>query len=126
MGQPRTDDVTPADQTSPLPANWKALQGAKCGCHGQDDYCGCQNTYEPWKYGLGGSPPSWDGFEDDISDAIQDSIDMDWNSRDGARAVVHWLKERGFRPVGDSSPSTPDASKSPGIAPNPPHEGRNG
>ena len=33
----------------------------------------------------------WDAFEDDISDVINDSIDMDWNSLHGARAVLDWL-----------------------------------
>ena len=32
-------------------------------------------------------------LEDLISDAIQDSFEMDWNSRDGARAVVRALEE---------------------------------
>lgn len=45
------------------------------------------------------APPSaagvdWTDIEDALSDAIQDSIDMDWNSRDGAKAVVRWLKAR--------------------------------
>lgn len=39
----------------------------------------------------------WSEFEDDLSDAIQDSIEMDWSSRDGARAVVRWLNENGPR-----------------------------
>lgn len=37
----------------------------------------------------------WSEYEDDLSDVIQDSIDTDWTSRDGAKAVVHWLSERG-------------------------------
>lgn len=60
--------------------------------------CRCQNMDEPWKYGLGGDPPSWADHMDDIADAIQDSIDMDWSSRDGAMAVVLWLTKNGFRP----------------------------
>ena len=35
----------------------------------------------------------WSKFEDDISDAISDSIDMDWSSRDGAKAVVALLNK---------------------------------
>lgn len=38
-------------------------------------------------------PADWNEFEDDLADAIADSIDMDWNSRDGAKAVVRWLNE---------------------------------
>ena len=37
----------------------------------------------------------WSEFEDEISDAISDSMDMDWSSRDGARAVVAYLKQIG-------------------------------
>lgn len=37
----------------------------------------------------------WSEFEDDIADAISDSMDMDWSSRDGARAVVAYLKQIG-------------------------------
>lgn len=33
----------------------------------------------------------WSDHEDDIADAIADSMDMDWTSRDGARAVVEYL-----------------------------------
>lgn len=39
----------------------------------------------------------WSEHEDDLSDAIADSIDMDWNSRDGAKAVVRWLNENAPR-----------------------------
>jgi len=39
----------------------------------------------------------WSEFEDEISDAISDSIDMDWSSRDGARAVVAYLKQIGAK-----------------------------
>lgn len=42
-------------------------------------------------------PADWNEFEDDLSDAIADSIDMDWNSRDGAKAVVRWLNEKAPR-----------------------------
>lgn len=42
---------------------------------------------------------SWAEFEDDLSDAIADSIDMDWNSGDGARAVIRWLDENAARTV---------------------------
>ena len=41
----------------------------------------------------------WSEFEDGLSDAIQDSIDMDWNSRDGAKAVIRWLNEHAPRPA---------------------------
>lgn len=33
----------------------------------------------------------WSEHEDAISEAIQDSIDMDWTSAHGARAVVRYL-----------------------------------
>ena len=42
-------------------------------------------------------PADWTEFEDDLSDAIADSIDMDWNSRDGAKAVIRWLNENAPR-----------------------------
>lgn len=90
----RTKGLTPPIDTR---AGWQIDQAAKCGCEGADDMCRCQNSEEPWLYGLGGSPPSWDDHEDDIADAIQDSIDMDWNSSIGARAVVAWLKKNGFK-----------------------------
>lgn len=35
----------------------------------------------------------WTQHQDDISDAISDSMDMDWSANDGARAVVRWLNE---------------------------------
>jgi len=39
----------------------------------------------------------WTDLEDAIADAISDSMDMDWTSRDGARAVVECLKKIGAR-----------------------------
>lgn len=39
----------------------------------------------------------WSEFEDEISDAISDSIDMDWSARDGARAVVALLNKEAPR-----------------------------
>lgn len=36
-------------------------------------------------------PFDWSEYEDDISDAISDSIDMDWSARDGAKAVIRCL-----------------------------------
>ncbi|SPU44280.1 hypothetical protein [Brevundimonas diminuta] len=36
---------------------------------------------------------SWTDYQDDISDAISESVDIDWNASDGARAVVRWLNE---------------------------------
>jgi hypothetical protein len=36
-------------------------------------------------------PFDWSDHEEDIADAISDSMDMDWTSRDGARAVVRYL-----------------------------------
>jgi len=39
-----------------------------------------------------GESGEWDDHEDEISDAISDSIDMDWTSRDGAKAVIRYLK----------------------------------
>jgi len=35
----------------------------------------------------------WSEIEDEIADAISDSIDMDWSARDGARAVVAVLNK---------------------------------
>jgi hypothetical protein len=35
----------------------------------------------------------WSDFEDEIAEAIQDSLDADWTARDGARAVVRFLNE---------------------------------
>lgn len=35
----------------------------------------------------------WSEYQDDISDAISESVDIDWNAGDGARAVVRWLNE---------------------------------
>lgn len=42
-------------------------------------------------------PYDWSDAEDDISDAISDSMDMDWTSRDGAKAVVAYLQKVGAR-----------------------------
>jgi len=39
----------------------------------------------------------WSDLEDDLADAISDSMDMDWTSRIGARAVVEFLKALGAR-----------------------------
>ena len=39
----------------------------------------------------------WSDLEDDIVDAISDSMDMDWSSRDGAKAVVALLMKIGGR-----------------------------
>ncbi len=36
---------------------------------------------------------SWTDYQDDISDAISDSMDADWSASVGARAVVAWLNE---------------------------------
>ena len=36
-------------------------------------------------------PDFWSEYEDEIADAIADSMDVDWTSRDGARAVVRLL-----------------------------------
>lgn len=41
----------------------------------------------------------WNEHEDAISDAISDSIDMDWTSRTGAKAVVAWLNENAAAPA---------------------------
>lgn len=35
----------------------------------------------------------WSEYQDDISDAISESVDIDWNANDGARSVVRWLNE---------------------------------
>jgi len=44
-----------------------------------------------------GDTYDWTDAEDDIADAISDSMDMDWSSRDGARAVVAYLKQIGAK-----------------------------
>lgn len=36
---------------------------------------------------------TWTDYQDDISDAISDSMDMDWSASVGAQAVVSWLNE---------------------------------
>jgi len=41
------------------------------------------------------APSDWSEHEDEISDAIGDSIDMDWTSRVGAQAVVRYLNSIG-------------------------------
>ena len=41
----------------------------------------------------------WTALEDDISDAISDSLDMDWTSSDGAKAVVRLLNELRIPPL---------------------------
>jgi len=64
---------------------------------------------------LSSSPPAqagavavdWSDYEDDLSDVIQDSIDMDWTSRDGARAVVRWL-QAGVPPTPEEPCLSPD------------------
>lgn len=53
---------------------------------------------EPISLALRGYPPEvldWSDLETDLADAISDSMDMDWTSRDGARAVVEYLKKLG-------------------------------
>lgn len=44
-------------------------------------------------------PPAadWSEYEDEITEAISDSIDMDWSARDGAKAVVRLLNEMEVR-----------------------------
>ena len=44
-----------------------------------------------------GDAYDWTDAEDDIADAISDSMDMDWSSRDGAKAVVAYLKQIGAK-----------------------------
>jgi hypothetical protein len=49
-------------------------------------------------------------IEDLIADAISDSLEMDWTSRDGARAVVAALREAGamiFWPTAEMPMMTP-------------------
>lgn len=43
-----------------------------------------------------------EGIEDLISDAIGDSLDMDWSARDGAKAVIRALQSEGLLLNGDS------------------------
>lgn len=55
---------------------------------------------EPIAMALRQYPPEvidWSDLEDDIADAISDSMDMDWTSRDGAKAVVAMLMKLGGR-----------------------------
>lgn len=55
---------------------------------------------EPIAIALRQYPPEvidWSDLEDDIADAISDSMDMDWTSRDGAKAVVALLMKLGGR-----------------------------
>lgn len=55
---------------------------------------------EPIATALRQYPPEvldWSDLEDDIADAISDSMDMDWTSRDGAKAVVAYLQKVGAR-----------------------------
>lgn len=40
---------------------------------------------------------SWTDYQDDISDAISESMDADWSASVGAKAVVAWLNEH--RPI---------------------------
>lgn len=49
---------------------------------------------------------AWDEYTDDIADAISDSLEMDWTSSDGARAVVRWLNENAPYSSAASSPSS--------------------
>lgn len=50
-------------------------------------------------------------IEDLIADAIGDSIDMDWTSRDGAKAVVKALEEEGL--TISAHPEAPKAEQEP-------------
>lgn len=42
-------------------------------------------------------PSDWLDLQDDIEDAIMDSMDINWNSAIGALAVVMMLRERGYQ-----------------------------
>jgi len=46
-----------------------------------------------WVVAVAGRGVNWSDLEDDFADAIDDSIDMDWTARDGARAVVRVLDQ---------------------------------
>ena len=48
-------------------------------------------------------PRDWSEFEDEIWDAINDSIDMDWSSRDGAKAVVALLNKAAPLPKSETA-----------------------
>lgn len=98
-----------------------AMKCSKCGARSGDDWKQCGGSCPmPGSPHCAASPPAreeapdegageatqvrvdWDEYADDIADAISDSIDMDWTSRDGARAVVSWLNENApYRPQGD-------------------------
>lgn len=41
-------------------------------------------------------PSDWLDLQDDIAEAIMDSMDFEWNSTIGALAVVLMLRERGY------------------------------
>ncbi len=55
---------------------------------------------------------SWTDYQDDISDAISDSVDVDWSASVGARAVVAWLNEH--RPLSAAPAPEGGAVKGPG------------
>lgn len=56
---------------------------------------------------IGGERMTWADLEDDIADAIQDSIDMDWSSRDGAKAVVKFLDGLALPPLPQQGEAEP-------------------
>ena len=46
-----------------------------------------------WVVAVAGRGVNWSDLEDDFADAIDDSMDMDWTARDGAKAVVRVLDQ---------------------------------
>ena len=42
-------------------------------------------------------PSDWLDLQDDIAEAIMDSMDIDWTADVGAQAVVDMLKASGYR-----------------------------
>lgn len=46
-----------------------------------------------WVVAVAGRGVNWSDLEDDFADAIDDSMDVDWTARDGAKAVVRVLDQ---------------------------------
>ena len=99
-----TDDPTPSPDAQALARDAKFLINACIRIHGETadaDHLDAivDRLSAGWtltKPDTVETAPSSEGVdEDDIADAISDSMDMDWTSRDGARAVMRLLREKG-------------------------------
>ena len=42
------------------------------------------------------TPDDWTTLQDDIADALDESMDIDWTANVGARAVVEMIKAYGY------------------------------